>query len=167
MERVRLETQHVNLTGVFKGVVDPHMLFFVERNKNRNVVVYSSGAGVSPEPYWNNLELDPTGRDVHSLTRLEAFKAYGVRPGAVHADAACINFTIVSIPHQVMTMFVDESGKRRCITRMGDGTPLLLHRVYVYARERLGLFPKVLHIELHGTLKDGSKAAEKLTPRRR
>ena len=133
--------------------VSSNMLFYLQRNKNANTVVYE--ANVLP-----NGKLDPKkpvsvywiryteGGITKELNWLQRWMAYGVdfEPSADGSGNFII--TPVALKHRKITVSVDSSGQAHATLLLG-GKLSRLNRIYAQAQETNWL-PTVKYVQLKG-----------------
>ena len=151
-------------------------VFFIERNKNKNIVQYALNvdfdkcAPVSDEPghaFWRNFEISPT--DVESVGMFEKL-AYGIKSQKVqklkNGDYNVIMF-LEALPKRRIDIKIGKDENNKCsvvpFTTISDNT-VIFTSVYVFAKERFALPPKVVYILLKGKSLDGKQASEKVLP---
>lgn len=141
-------------------------LFFIERNKNRNLVQYTfrldpecSAADDAPvAAHWRMLEEGPDATE--SVGLLER-RAYGIASQEPGDDGWSVRLR--ALPSRVVTIRT-RAAEGRCQVSAYTairGRPARLRSIYVFAEESR-LIPSVVFIDLRGESADGSPVAERI-----
>lgn len=145
-------------------------LFYIERNKNANQVHYRVGVtgecSVDPTRpivvYWRRLERGPHA--FGPLKWVEAKFAFGVEVLAVAPQA--VTFVVVADPNRRVEarLIRDDSGICRATawTPIAGG-PAAIERVYVMAKDRRMMWPKVMYVDLYGRAADGMRRCDRIS----
>ena len=140
-------------------------LFYIERNKNANIVIYeaqveSDGSLHSKDPvlvYWLMNEEDGRRQD---LNRFERKRAYGFDSELLAKDSVLLELK-VDIKRDVVVSRVGDNFKAVTII---EGKKASLDRIYIMADES-GWRPDVQYLELYGKdLSTGEDLYEKCLP---
>jgi hypothetical protein len=141
------------------------ILFIVERDTNRNVVMYTLSEGdivprwlMTPAPpvhYDSNTPLPADAEidlgDVHteSLTALEAAFGYGVRVERGSSSADKTGLLVQALSGQRITLDSRDGEAVATIQMVRDTEPLILRRIMIHTEPRpLAPWPKVVEIHL-------------------
>lgn len=141
-------------------------LFFIERNKNRNLVQYTfrldpgcNAADDSPVgAYWRMLEEGPDATE--SVGILER-RAYGIASQVPEADGWSVR--LKALPSRAVTIRTHAADGRCHIEAYTaiQGRPARLRSIYVFADES-SLIPSVVYIDVRGESADGSPVSERI-----
>jgi hypothetical protein len=154
----------------------PLVLFWIERSKNKNIVVYEATASAAAGcydtilPYW--LEIDPAyvaknrlaGKkdDRSELNYIEKQIAYGVstKPSTDPRNRFPV-VSLVALPNIVAHLVTCSDNIPRLRMVIG-GKLAYLRRVYVESSESWVGLPKVLYVELFGVDLTGVDVYERI-----
>jgi hypothetical protein len=135
---------------------DDPVLFIVERDLNRNVVMYRPGNAELVQPSWllvpeeadlDNITVEMVDEQLveEDLTKLEQL-GYGVK--RLSGEGAASRFYMAALPDTPLTLFQTQEGKRRVWVEI-EGKRWILQRVMLHTRPRaLGWFPTVTEVHL-------------------
>lgn len=147
-----------NLCGVIQSLlVDNHVLFVVERDVNRNVVVYSLEEGDGKKrvtPFWLMIPAPRSTTDLgdvytEDLTRVETNLAYGVQQ-RVNTDAS-ITLSVRAINGLPIQVKPDKTGRYVAHMSMNGGEVVVKRFMIFTEPRRWSPWPKTveLHVETH------------------
>jgi hypothetical protein len=148
---------------------EPNMLFYLQRSKNANTIVYAANMTASGqidpknpvEVFWRVFDED--GRR-HGLNFIERTLAYGAaqRPVADHPGEFDVN--IVSLPEVKFRIDVDESGRPEATLMFGNRT---VRAISAYVEiDETGLIPELVSLDIYGIDKaSGRVLHERMLPR--
>ena len=156
--------------GVFAAFPKPaptkDLLFYIQRNKNANTIVYeacmdASGRLSAKEPVRVNWIRHTEGGGREEISMLEANMAYVVKHRGTEHGVAQMNF--VASDRYPFSVLIDDRGQAEARITL-NGRPARLHHVEINAEE--GTFrPKVTHADIHGTdLATGRPVVERYIP---
>jgi len=158
----------------------PHVLFFIARSKNKNIVVYeaileSDSSGLKKdkpiEVYW--LDLDPAYQekkrkkgitsDREELGSIEKQFAYGV---SWTVDGNKYHLKLVALPDRAVSLVWDAATKSaHCLIPI-NGKSAWLERVYVDSTDSFIGLPKVNFVIIEGVDPESkAKVSEKIIPK--
>lgn len=156
--------------GVFATFPKPSptkdLLFYIQRNKNANTIVYearmdASGRLSAKDPVRVNWIRHTEGGVREEISMLEATVAYGVKHRGTEGGVARMNF--VASDRYPFTVLIDDQGQAEARITL-NGRPARLHHVEINAEEG-AFWPKVTHIDIHGTdLATGRTVVERYIP---
>ena len=141
------------------------LLFYIQRNQNKNTVVYELNRNNSGEvsldlpmhAYWIKYT---DGGDVKELNVYQDQLAYGYHSQSINSETFEFHF----VSYEELKLFIVKDGIKdefKVVCKI-NGEISVLSNIYVYAEE-LGVFPKVEFIELYGQeLKSGLFTYEKI-----
>lgn len=148
-----------NLSGVVQALLpDHHVLFVVERDINRNVVVYSLDEGESSKtvtPFWLMIPAPRSSLDLgdvytEDLTRVESNLAYGIEQRAHADDSITLSVRAISgLPIQVKR---DARGSYAAHMSMNGGEVLVKRFMIFTEPRRWAPWPRT--VELHVEAQD-------------
>jgi len=128
------------------------LLFYIQRNTNKNTVVYNlnrNNLGHIHQDFpmkvsWINYS---DGGETMELNYIQNKFAYGYHSSKINNETFEFHF----VYYEVLRFFIgkQESGKTKAMVKMNNEISIL-NNVYVYAEE-YGVFPQVKFIELFGT----------------
>lgn len=175
------------LTELRSKYNSPHILFFISRSKNANIVVYegkldsATGQLDSKNPvivYW--LDIDPAyvkknrskgiTSDRSELNTLENNFAYGLSSKPYSGNETKNNngykVELVALPSRAVYVYTENNNGQTIVKAymIINGKPANIQRIYVKSTDRMIGLPKVDYVEVEGVYDDGSKAYEKITP---
>jgi hypothetical protein len=141
-------------------------LFFIERNKNRNLVQYTfrldpecNAADDTPVgAFWRMLEEGPDATE--SVGVLER-RAYGIASQVPETDGWSVR--LKALPSRTVTIRT-RAADGRCQVEAYTairGRPARLRSIYVYADES-SLIPSVVYIDIRGESPDGAPVSERV-----
>eukprot|EP01079_Euglenida_sp_SAG-EU17-18_P004510 gene4510-817_t len=150
------DSASVNTAGSCRPVCGAHqnVLFYIERNKNHNLVLYSWSLkknSLIVQVQWQNYAVDGGLED---LNWFERKFAYGVDT-SVNTAASC-KAVLKALSSRPLQVFKDTQGQVHATARTSSGELVELLSVYVMADEQSSL-PKVMHIDLYGFDTDSKK----------
>eukprot|EP01083_Nonionella_stella_P046282 123901_1 len=139
------------------------VIFWIERSKNKNVVVYEANKQSDHYNevlgYW--LDIDPEYvkanrkkgimTDRAELTFIEKKMAYGYNlvTDEQSKKTKTYKLSIVSVPEMEINLITDKDGKPHAITII-NGKQCYLRKIYVATQESWYGMPKVLHVIIVG-----------------
>lgn len=141
-----------------------YTLFYVERNKNANAVIYDANilkdgnldANMPLDVYYIHYATDG-GRC--NLNYIEKKLAYGYKFEAIKHNTYAIK--LVALPERKLTL-VKQGKEAPTLTGTIAGKPCYLLRVYVYAKP--SLYTDVLYVDLFGKrMSDGELVHERIS----
>ena len=156
-KEIKLPTEQINKDSV---------LFWIERSKNKNIVVYEAIKQNGINDHYNNiigywLVIDPEyikanrkkGKtdDREELSMIERKLAYGYNVTSTDSNKKCkiYQVNLVSVPSIIMDLITDKQGKPHIIVII-NGYKCYLRRIYVATKESWYGLPKVLYVTLTG-----------------
>lgn len=148
---------------------EPGQVFYLQRSGNPNTVIYAvnldaNGSIDTTDPvrvYWRRYN---DQGETKKLTFTERRLAYGVKYRASPQNPASYIASLVSLPSLKVVVEQLRSGKVRASLPI-SGTPAQLVCVYVEWKKRLGIIPKILHIDIVGNdLSSGQRLVERIRP---
>lgn len=178
--------------GRFEGDT-PDVCIYIERNKNKNVIVYEAryankeghAGPLHPtqpiDAYW--LKIDPDSRannrkrgkmdDRVELMGIEKTVAYGIKTTPIPGAPGEFRVSFVALASRQFTLTTVEAGNgtpgcavlpRPAIVGSLNGHDCVMSNFYVMARETW-LLPKVEYVDLFGVrIADGVAETERITP---
>jgi hypothetical protein len=147
---------------------DPHSVFFIQRNKNRNEVHYSVSVDEGCRPhgddpvknYWLRLEEGPS---VEKSLKLLQQVGYGIKSQKVTDDGVLV--VLRALPARPINVVVSREGVHcsaaAYMTIGGDKAHF--ERAYVFAKDGF-LLPEVKYVDLFGKRDDGTPVEERIQP---
>jgi hypothetical protein len=140
-------------------------LFFIQRNKNKHTIVYDAklkngqlDASNPIDNYW--LRYYSTGTVRKELGWAEKKFAYGYHSKKDGTGKGC-SITLTAYDKRKISLKLDEKGQP-IATMTINGKTCRLNYIWVFADDS-GTWPKVFHIDLHGTeLASGKKQTERI-----
>jgi len=146
-----------------------HMLFYLQRSKNTNTVIYEAkldGTGLlirdlPVHAYWMDYEL---GEDVRSdLSYLERTTVYGVDMEELKDGTGNYLLRLKAFKKRAITLARNGMGRYEGLMDI-NGKKAVLQRIYIEAKEGL-LSPTVVHVDLFGTdFTTGESVFERILP---
>jgi Domain of unknown function (DUF4833) len=141
-------------------------LFFIQRNKNKHTIVYDANmkngkldASKPIDNYW--LRYYSTGTVRKELTWTQNNFAYGYS-SKKDATGKGYNITLTAYDKRKINLKTDTNGEP-IATMIINGKTCHLNYIWVFADDS-GTWPKVFHIDLHGTeLATGKKLTERIS----
>ncbi len=132
----------------------PELLFYIQRNLNRNTVIYSANInqmGLIDESYpikvyW--IKYCENGKQAE--LNLIQEKAFGYTSSKINEKT--YEFRMTSYDCLRMFLCMDDEGQCKVMTKINN-QDAQLSNIYVYADE-LGIFPQLKFIELYGFCHD-------------
>ena len=161
---IKLPTQQINKDSI---------LFWIERSKNKNIVVYEAIKQNGINDHYNNiigywLSIDPEfikanrkkGKmdDRDELSMIEKKLAYGYKVTSTESNKKLkiYQLNLVSVPSIIMDLITDQQGKPHAIVII-NGYKCYLRKIYVSTKESWYGLPKVLYVTLTGIqIKNGA-----------
>lgn len=143
---------------------DGKLLFFIQRNKNKNTIVYdanmASGSFNASKPiddYWLRYEKGGYRRD---LSWTERTFAYGYNH---KKDKSNKGYWITLTAYDKRKIHLEKTADGKPIATITiNGKNCRLNHIYVFADES-GTWPQVLHVDLYGKeLSSGKKQVERI-----
>ncbi len=127
------------------------LLFYIQRNLNKNTVVYTLNssnngrlnADYPMSVYWIRYN---NGGGIKQLNKIQNQLAYGYKSKVINYTT--FEFKLVSYKKLTFYLAQDKDDNHRVVTNI-NGIQSFLTNIYVYADE-LGLFPEVRYFELYG-----------------
>ena len=147
---------------------DENMLFYLQRSKNTNTVIYAArmtGTGVldSKNPvdvFWRRFKTTGNKRD---LKKVERKLAYGIVAEPYSKSAGAYLTHIVSYPKRKAIVKVDGDGRPVATMKLGDRTVRLSHAFADV--DTSGFFPDVKSVDIYGfDVKTGKVVWEHIEP---
>jgi len=142
------------------------LLFYIQRNKNANTIVYEArfdahGKLAAKDPVTVNWIRYTRGGVREPINALESNLAYGVRHKHTEDGVAWMKFVASDkYPFRVEVTPEGQAEARMFI----NGRYARLRRVEIQAKEE-GFWPKILHVDLHGTeVTTGHAVMERIIP---
>ena len=147
---------------------DPHSVFFIQRNKNKNEVHYAISLDESCRPqgddplknYWLRLE---DGPEVEKPLKLLQQVGYGIKSQKVTDGGVLV--VLRNMAARPVTIETAREGDRctavAYMTIAGERTRF--ERAYVFAKDGF-LMPEVKYVDLFGTRDDGTPVEERIEP---
>lgn len=132
-----------------------NMLFYLQRTKNTNTVIYEAklddkGELARNQPvdaYWMDYE---QGEDVRNdLSYLERMSVYGVDMEDLKDGKGSYLMRLKAFKKRAVTVAKDKLGKYVGMMSI-NGKKAILQRIYIEAKEGL-ITPTVVHVDLFGT----------------
>jgi len=129
------------------------MLFYLQRNKNTNTVVYEANimadGRINPDKpvkvYWIRYT---EGNEIKDLNWIQRWLAYGVDSEASPNDPGAYIVTPVALKHRQLTVRLGPGGRAEAYMDL-NGQPARLTRIYAEASETSWL-PTVKFVQLKG-----------------
>jgi len=147
---------------------DPHSVFFIQRNKNKNEVHYAISLDENCRPkgddpvknYWLRLE---DGPNVEKSLKLLQQVGYGIKSQKVTDEGVLV--VLRSLPARPISVVVTREGTecKAAAYMTVAGERAHLERAYVFAKDGF-LLPAVAYVELFGKRDDGSPVEERIQP---
>jgi len=156
----KFKFNHNGLVGLPENFPIPKeegLLFYIQRNLNKNTVVYTinknqDGSINQTKPilaYWLNYE---SGRRRKTLNQIQDKLAYGYNSWKINSET--FQFQIVSYKNKDFFLAKDDEGCYRVFSKLNDEMSVISN-IYVYAEE-FGVFPQVKFIEFFGVNVDNA-----------
>ena len=155
---------HKGLPEDYPVPVVEDMLFYIQRNQNKNTVVYRMNKNRNNtintgDPFYIFWKQYYKGGKDSEINYIQQKLAYGVEYDILNEES--IRMNIVSYPEYNIYINKQENNQYRATSKINSKWSELSN-VYVFAEER-GAFPVVKFLELYGTrLDDGLPCYEKI-----
>lgn len=140
------------------------MLFYIQRNQNKNTVIYKVNRGCNNcvsldnpiDIFWIRYQHNGGTSPINDIQKK---LAYGIDHQIINNDTILIN--LVSYPQYKIYITSKNDNTYEAVSKI-NGTYSILSNVYVFAEEN-GAFPIVKYLELYGIRKsDGFPCFEKI-----
>lgn len=142
-----------NVVSKFPVPNMPNLLFYLQRNKNSNTIVYEanllSDGKLDPKNpvsvYWLRYQEDSSRRELNWIQR---WLAYGIDFEPAKDGSGHYILSPVALKHRKITLSLDEKGKPVATMKL-DGKMARIKRIYAMAEETSWL-PTVKYVQMKG-----------------
>jgi hypothetical protein len=146
-----------------------NMLFYLQRSKNTNTVVYEAQVNqagqltgdVPVRAYWRDFELGENVRN--DLNYVENKMAYGVETEELKDGSGTYLMRLKAFKERAVTVAKNKLGRYEGLMEI-NGRKAILKRIFIEAKEGL-MTPTVVHVDLFGIDPEtGESVFERILP---